>query len=95
MKDKGKLTLSSSHIEDEKIIVTIQDTGEGVPKEFIARVFDPFFTTKEQGRGTGLGLTVVFQLLKKYDGTIKLDSVPGEGTTVEIHWPVNKEEVGF
>lgn len=94
MKDKGKLTISSSHIEDEKIIVKIQDTGEGVPKEFIARVFDPFFTTKEQGRGTGLGLTVVYQLLKKYDGTIKFDSVQGEGTTVEINWPVNKE-AGF
>ena len=95
MKDKGKLTLSSSHIENENIIVNIQDTGEGVPKEFIARVFDPFFTTKEQGRGTGLGLTVVFQLLKKYDGTIKFDSVPGKGTTVEINWPVNKEDAGF
>jgi len=94
MKDKGKLTLSSSHIEDEKIIVKIQDTGEGVPKEFIARVFDPFFTTKDQGQGTGLGLTVVYQLLQKYDGTIKFDSVQGEGTTVEIQWPVPKE-AGF
>jgi two-component system NtrC family sensor kinase len=91
MKEKGKLTLSSSHIENEKIIVKIQDTGEGVPKEFIAKVFDPFFTTKDQGQGTGLGLTVVYQLLKKYDGTIKLDSVIGEGTTVEIHWPTPKE----
>lgn len=94
MKEKGKLTLSSSHIENEKIIVKIQDTGEGVPKEFIARVFDPFFTTKDQGQGTGLGLTVVYQLLKKYEGTIKFDSVQGEGTTVEIHWPVPKE-AGF
>jgi two-component system NtrC family sensor kinase len=94
MNQKGKLTLSSSHIENEKIIVKIQDTGEGVPKEFIARVFDPFFTTKDQGQGTGLGLTVVYQLLKKYDGTIKFDSVQGEGTTVEIQWPVPKE-AGF
>lgn len=94
MKEKGKLTLSSSHIENEKIAVKIQDTGEGVPKEFIARVFDPFFTTKDQGQGTGLGLTVVYQLLKKYDGTIKFDSVQGEGTTVEIQWPVQKE-AGF
>ncbi len=94
MKDKGDLKLSSCLVENEKIIVKIQDTGEGVPKEFIARVFDPFFTTKEQGRGTGLGLTVVYQLLKKYDGTIKFDSVQGEGTTVEINWPVNKE-AGF
>jgi signal transduction histidine kinase len=94
MKEKGKLTLSSFHIENEKIIVKIQDTGEGVPKEFIARVFDPFFTTKDQGQGTGLGLTVVYQLLIKYDGTIKFDSVQGEGTTVEIHWPVPKE-AGF
>jgi two-component system NtrC family sensor kinase len=94
IKEKGKLILSSSHIENEKIIVKIQDTGEGVPKEFIARVFDPFFTTKDQGKGTGLGLTVVYQLLKKYDGTIKFDSVQGEGTTVEIHWPV-PIEAGF
>jgi signal transduction histidine kinase len=94
MKEKGNLTLSSTRIEDEKIIVKIQDTGEGVPKEFIARVFDPFFTTKDQGQGTGLGLTVVYQLLKKYDGTIKFDSVQGEGTTVEIQWPVSGE-TGF
>jgi two-component system NtrC family sensor kinase len=94
MKDQGTLTISSTRVEDEKIVVKIQDTGEGVPKEFITRVFDPFFTTKEQGRGTGLGLTIVYQLLKKYDGTIKFDSVQGEGTTVEIQWPLSKE-AGF
>jgi two-component system NtrC family sensor kinase len=94
MKDQGNLTLSSTRIEDEKLVVKIQDTGEGVPKEFIARVFDPFFTTKDQGQGTGLGLTVVYQLLKKYAGTIKFDSVQGEGTTVEIQWPLSRE-AGF
>jgi two-component system NtrC family sensor kinase len=94
MKDQGNLTISSSRVADEKIVVKIRDTGEGVPKEFITRVFDPFFTTKEQGRGTGLGLTIVYQLLKKYAGTIKFDSVQGEGTTVEIQWPLSKE-AGF
>ena len=74
--------------------VLIIDDEADVRKEFIARVFDPFFTTKDQGQGTGLGLTVVYQLLKKYDGTIKFDSVQGEGTTVEIQWPVQKE-AGF
>jgi two-component system NtrC family sensor kinase len=91
MRSEGDLNISSYRVDDERITVKIQDTGEGVPIEFIEKVFDPFFTTKEQGQGTGLGLTVAYQLLKKYDGTIKFDSVQGEGTTVEIHWPVNKE----
>jgi len=91
MKYEGDLNISSYRVDDDKIVVKIQDTGEGVPKEFIDRVFDPFFTTKEQGQGTGLGLTVAYQLLQKYKAIIKIDSVPGEGTTVEIHWPVEKE----
>jgi signal transduction histidine kinase len=59
-----------------------------VPKEYIAKVFDPFFTTKDQGEGTGLGLTAAYQLVKKYGGRIKFNSVQGQGTTVEIYWPV-------
>ena len=90
MRNEGDLDISSYHIDEENIVVKIRDTGEGVPKEFIDRIFDPFFTTKEQGQGTGLGLTVAYQLIKKYEGTVNIDSVQGEGTTVEIHWPVKK-----
>ena len=87
MGKKGKLSIRSDSVGGE-IVVEIQDTGEGVPKEYIAKVFDPFFTTKEQGEGTGLGLTAAYQLVKKYGGKIKLNSTQGEGTTVEILFPV-------
>ena len=89
MKDKGNINVSTSRVDEEKIIVEIQDTGEGIPKEFVSRVFDPFFTTKDQSQGTGLGLTSAYQLIKKYKGTVTLNSVQGEGTTIEISWPIN------
>lgn len=91
MKDQGNLKISSHRTDDTNIVVTIEDTGEGIPKEFISRVFDPFFTTRGQGKGTGLGLTATYQLVTKYDGTIKINSVQGEKTTVVICWPVQKE----
>jgi two-component system, NtrC family, sensor kinase len=85
----GELIIRSTNIDKGKgIVVAIQDTGKGVPKEYIAKVFDPFFTTKDQGEGTGLGLTAAYQLVKKYGGRIKFNSIQGEGTTVEIYWPV-------
>jgi len=89
MRGNGDLEICSTSIDKGKgIVVTIRDTGEGVPKEYIAKVFDPFFTTKDQGEGTGLGLTAAYQLVKKYGGRIKFNSVQGQGTTVEIYWPV-------
>lgn len=89
MNGNGNLEIRSTNIDRGKgIVVAIQDTGEGVPKEYIAKVFDPFFTTKDQGEGTGLGLTAAYQLVKKYGGRIKFNSVQGEGTTVEIYLPV-------
>ena len=87
MNGSGDLKICSANVDSE-IVVTIQDAGIGVPKEFIAKVFDPFFTTKDQGEGTGLGLTAAYQLVKKYGGRIKFNSIQGEGTTVEIYWPV-------
>lgn len=92
MNGKGSLKVRSS-IMDKKIVISIQDSGEGVPKEYIAKVFDPFFTTKDQGEGTGLGLTAAYQLVKKYGGRIQFDSIQGEGTTVEIYWPVGNGAV--
>jgi signal transduction histidine kinase len=67
--------------------VTVRDDGCGIPPESVNRVFDPFFTTKKRGQGTGLGLTVVAQLVRNHGGRIELDSAPGRGTCVTLWWP--------
>ncbi len=94
MRGGGKLKIKSE-CRDKTILVSIQDTGEGMPEEFINRVFDPFFTTKAPGKGTGLGLTAVYQLVKKTEGNISIASQKNKGTTVQIIWPIEKGEESF
>jgi two-component system, NtrC family, sensor kinase len=88
MEGKGKLTITSSR-DNGMIVTTIQDTGPGIPQEYLSKVFDPFFTTKDQGKGTGLGLNVVHRLVEKYGGSISVESTVGEGTTFTISFPAN------
>ncbi|MCZ6540837.1 MAG: ATP-binding protein, partial [Nitrospinae bacterium] len=91
MEGKGKLTLSSQQ-DNGFIVVQIRDTGPGIPPEYISKVFDPFFTTKEQGKGTGLGLNIVHNIVEKYGGNIKIESEKGQGTTFVISFPFNAEK---
>ncbi len=67
--------------------LTVKDTGHGMTPEIMERVFDPFFTTKGKGEGTGLGLSVVYGIIKSLGGSITASSKPGEGTTFEILLP--------
>jgi PAS domain S-box-containing protein len=67
--------------------LTVKDTGHGMTPEIMERVFDPFFTTKGKGEGTGLGLSVVYGIIKSLNGTISASSTPGEGTIFEILLP--------
>lgn len=73
--------------ENNKILVSITDTGRGMPPEIINRIFEPFFTTKEVGKGTGLGLSICYEIIKKHGGEIKVDSKIGEGTTFTVKIP--------
>lgn len=97
----GRLTISTANasLDDhykslhpevmagEYVLVAITDDGEGMPKEVIERVFEPFFTTKEVGKGSGLGLSMVYGFVKQSNGHVSIYSEPGLGTTIRIYLP--------
>ncbi|MFA4909711.1 MAG: HAMP domain-containing sensor histidine kinase, partial [Desulfobacteria bacterium] len=70
------------------IAVSVRDNGQGIPKEYQARVFEPFFTTKPGGKGTGLGLSITHNIVQNMGGTITLESEKGKGTTFTVRLPI-------
>ncbi len=73
------------------VVVTIADTGSGIPPEIIDRIFDPFFSTKEVGKGTGLGLSTAMGIVKNHDGFIEVNSELGKGSQFKVYLPSSQE----
>jgi signal transduction histidine kinase len=92
MPDGGTLSFSTSVQEGpptgRRLVLTVRDTGCGVPASDRQRIFEPFFTTRQRSGGTGLGLTVVSGIVKRHNGRIEVDSVEGAGTTFRIYLPL-------
>jgi signal transduction histidine kinase len=82
----GEIRISAKQ-QDNRIDISVADTGRGISEKHIGRVFDPFFTTKEVGMGTGLGLSVVYGIIRKHGGSITVESREGEGTIFHISFP--------
>ena len=107
MPDGGTVTVRTENllIEDEDValyktvprgayvVISVTDTGTGMPPEILTRVMEPFFTTKGEGKGTGLGLAMVYGFAKQSGGSVKLYSEVGHGTTVRLLFPASDQKV--
>ena len=106
MNGTGKLTIEvgNAHIDDadarqhpdiragQYVLIAVTDTGEGMEADVLGRAFEPFFSTKPAGKGSGLGLSMVYGFVKQSGGHVKIHSAPGEGTTVHLYLPRSLEE---
>ena len=88
----GKLEIATSLTENEQVRIKIADSGTGISEKHLSKIFDPFFTTKAPGEGTGLGLTLVHNIIERWGGTIQVESQRVKGTTFTIEFPILKEE---
>ncbi|MDZ7833518.1 MAG: PAS domain S-box protein [Desulfobacterales bacterium] len=104
--DVGKIKIETNNVEvdddycnlypyfvpGQYVMLSVSDDGSGMDKETLANLFEPFFTTKEIGKGTGLGMAMIYGIVKQHNGFINVDSEPGKGTTVKIYLPRHETE---
>jgi signal transduction histidine kinase len=91
MPEGGRITISATKIKfEENVEIAVADNGAGIPADILPHVFEPFFTTK-RGKGTGLGLSISQAYVHSHGGDIRLESLPGRGTTVRLTLPIRQQ----
>jgi two-component system, cell cycle sensor histidine kinase and response regulator CckA len=90
--DKASTRWQTEPVSGAFVLLSVEDTGHGIPPELLEQIFDPFFTTKELGKGTGLGLSTVLGIVKSHGGFLDVDSEVGKGTTFKIYLPAALSE---
>jgi len=88
----NKVLKIRSYQEDNHVVVTVYDNGTGIPEDIRDKIFEPFFTTKEVGKGTGLGMSISYGIIKDYGGTIEVEGDPDNGTTFKLDFPAANGE---
>ena len=81
---KGKLSIGIWQADNE-IVLSVADTGHGIPDEIVPKIFEPFFTTRQPGEGSDLGLYLIKKIVDKHEGRIGIQTKVGTGTTVTVH----------
>jgi signal transduction histidine kinase len=89
---KARTLTLRSFLQEDRVILLVEDDGLGMDVETATRALEPFFTTKEIGRGTGLGLSVVYGLITSWGGDLRIDSAPGRGTIMQLDFPMQPAE---
>ena len=87
MPQGGEILLSTKRLPNDQVLLSVQDSGTGMPPEVLEHALDPFFTTKPQGKGTGLGLAQAYSTVKAHHGDLRIQSIVGQGTTIHLQFP--------
>lgn len=91
----GSIRISAEILaETDEVLICVRDTGPGIDPQIQDRLFDPFFSTKEEGQGTGLGLSITYGIIQKHEGSISVESKPGEGALFSIRLPLHSASGG-
>ncbi|HMK56730.1 MAG TPA: ATP-binding protein [Dissulfurispiraceae bacterium] len=88
VKDGGKIVVSSEVKNRNMVRISVQDNGQGIPKDAVKSIFEPFYTTKGKGKGTGLGLSISYGIVQRLGGDISIESEEGSGSTFSIDLPI-------
>ncbi len=90
-KDGSKRIILKTSIQERMVKIEVEDTGKGIPQFMVDKIFEPFFTTKKVGKGTGLGLSISYGIVQDYDGTIRVETKEGKGSSFIVMFPVHHE----